>query len=268
MHRYVKKQSEEVDDLFEGEKKGTREKGFDKGQSKRIWGELYKVVDSSDVVIQVGSCIAHLIWMGICLSLLQARSVCDLAKMFSVMAVCSVQLWWVRIADMSLDLQVLDARDPLGTRCRYLEHHLKRNARHKHMLLLLNKCDLVRLLSTFVHPCSNTALLRLRPCTTHCVNAHGILLILTYIMCCSGDIYCSRIDTMRCFAGACMGNQEMAAAPVQGIPHPGLPRFHHKSLWQGQSAFPAAAVGPLALRQEVYLSGLCGLPQCGQVLSY
>ena len=41
-------------------------------------------------------------------------------------------------------LQVLDARDPLGTRCRHLEHHLKKNARHKHLLLLLNKCDLVR----------------------------------------------------------------------------------------------------------------------------
>jgi len=40
--------------------------------------------------------------------------------------------------------QVLDARDPLGTRCAHLEHHLRRNARHKHMLLLLNKCDLVR----------------------------------------------------------------------------------------------------------------------------
>ena len=26
---------------------------FDKGQSKQIWGELYKVLDSSDVVIQV-----------------------------------------------------------------------------------------------------------------------------------------------------------------------------------------------------------------------
>ena len=39
--------------------------------------------------------------------------------------------------------QVLDARDPLGTRCTYLEQHLKKNARHKHMLLLLNKCDLV-----------------------------------------------------------------------------------------------------------------------------
>jgi hypothetical protein len=26
---------------------------FDKGQSKRIWGELYKVLDCSDVVIQV-----------------------------------------------------------------------------------------------------------------------------------------------------------------------------------------------------------------------
>ena len=40
--------------------------------------------------------------------------------------------------------QVLDARDPLGTRCRYLEHHLRKHARHKHLLLLLNKCDLVR----------------------------------------------------------------------------------------------------------------------------
>lgn len=26
---------------------------FQKGQSKRIWGELYKVLDSSDVIIQV-----------------------------------------------------------------------------------------------------------------------------------------------------------------------------------------------------------------------
>lgn len=30
---------------------------FEKGQSKRIWGELYKVVDSSDVIIQVCSVI-------------------------------------------------------------------------------------------------------------------------------------------------------------------------------------------------------------------
>lgn len=67
-----------------------REPVFEKGQSKRIWGELYKVIDSSDVVIQV-----------------------------------------------------LDARDPMGTRCRHLETHLRKNARHKHMLFLLNKCDLV-----------------------------------------------------------------------------------------------------------------------------
>lgn len=34
---------------------------FEKGQSKRIWGELYKVVDSSDVVVQVVtlSCYFH-----------------------------------------------------------------------------------------------------------------------------------------------------------------------------------------------------------------
>lgn len=63
---------------------------FDKGQSKRIWGELYKVVDSSDVVVQV-----------------------------------------------------LDARDPQGTRCHHLEKHLKEQCKHKHMVLLLNKCDLI-----------------------------------------------------------------------------------------------------------------------------
>lgn len=63
---------------------------FDKGQSKRIWGELYKVIDSSDVVVQV-----------------------------------------------------LDARDPQGTRCRHLEKHLKEHCKHKHMVLLLNKCDLI-----------------------------------------------------------------------------------------------------------------------------
>ena len=31
----------------------TRDDIFDKGQSRRIWGELYKVLDCSDVVIQV-----------------------------------------------------------------------------------------------------------------------------------------------------------------------------------------------------------------------
>ncbi|KQK21675.1 nuclear/nucleolar GTPase 2 [Brachypodium distachyon] len=63
---------------------------FEKGQSKRIWGELYKVIDSSDVVVQV-----------------------------------------------------LDARDPMGTRCYHLEKHLKENAKHKHIVFLLNKCDLI-----------------------------------------------------------------------------------------------------------------------------
>lgn len=63
---------------------------FSKGQSKRIWNELYKVIDSSDVVIHV-----------------------------------------------------LDARDPLGTRCRSVEKYIKEEAPHKHLLFVLNKCDLV-----------------------------------------------------------------------------------------------------------------------------
>ncbi|KYR01801.1 putative GTP-binding protein [Tieghemostelium lacteum] len=63
---------------------------FDKGTSRRIWGELYKVIDSSDVIVQV-----------------------------------------------------LDARDPMGTRSRHLESQLKKNSRHKHLIFILNKCDLV-----------------------------------------------------------------------------------------------------------------------------
>lgn len=37
-----------------------KQKYLDKGQSKRIWGELYKVIDSSDVVIQVRRRLSHL----------------------------------------------------------------------------------------------------------------------------------------------------------------------------------------------------------------
>jgi len=67
-----------------------KEEIFDKGTSKRIWGELYKVVDSSDIL-----------------------------------------------------LMVLDARDPMGTRCLKLEREVRRNHPNKHIVLLLNKCDLI-----------------------------------------------------------------------------------------------------------------------------
>ncbi|KAB5584843.1 NUC091 domain-containing protein [Coniochaeta sp. 2T2.1] len=63
---------------------------FNKGQSKRIWNELYKVIDSSDVI-----------------------------------------------------LHVLDARDPLGTRCRSVEKYLREEAPHKHLVFVINKTDLV-----------------------------------------------------------------------------------------------------------------------------
>mmetsp|Transcript_34912 Transcript_34912/g.65109 ORF Transcript_34912/g.65109 Transcript_34912/m.65109 type:complete len:587 (-) Transcript_34912:3382-5142(-) len=63
---------------------------FSKGQSKRIWAELYKVLDCSDVV-----------------------------------------------------LQVVDARNVPGTRSLHIENHIKKNASHKHLVIVLNKCDLV-----------------------------------------------------------------------------------------------------------------------------
>lgn len=68
----------------------TKEAIFHKGQSKRIWNELYKVIDSSDIVIHV-----------------------------------------------------LDARDPLGTRCKAVEEYMTKEVPHKHLIYVLNKCDLV-----------------------------------------------------------------------------------------------------------------------------
>ncbi|BCS21024.1 putative GTPase NOG2 [Aspergillus puulaauensis] len=77
-------------DLQLGTMPTSREAVFLKGQSKRIWNELYKVIDSSDVVIHV-----------------------------------------------------IDARDPEGTRCRGIEKYIREEAPHKHLIFVLNKCDLV-----------------------------------------------------------------------------------------------------------------------------
>lgn len=68
----------------------SREPVYAKGTSRRIWGELYKVLDSSDVVIHV-----------------------------------------------------LDARDPLGTRCKPVVEYLRKEKAHKHLVYVLNKVDLV-----------------------------------------------------------------------------------------------------------------------------
>ncbi|KAM6045591.1 nucleolar GTP-binding protein 2 isoform 2-T2 [Chlamydotis macqueenii] len=67
-----------------------QEEIYKKGQSKRVWGELYKVIDSSDVVVQV-----------------------------------------------------LDARDPMGTRSPHVESYLKKEKHWKHLIFVLNKCDLI-----------------------------------------------------------------------------------------------------------------------------
>ena len=76
--------------LNEEEKIAPEMKYMKAGQSKRIYNELLKVVDASDVLCEI-----------------------------------------------------LDARDPLGTRCSYLENFIKKNCPHKHIIYILNKCDLV-----------------------------------------------------------------------------------------------------------------------------
>jgi len=102
---------DEVDpsDAYHPTTSTNREPIYAKGTSRRIWGELYKVLDSSDVVIHV-----------------------------------------------------LDARDPLGTRCKPVVEYLRKEKAHKHLVYVLNKVDLVptwATVSQFVLPCVNFFLL-------------------------------------------------------------------------------------------------------------
>lgn len=51
------------DDIDDGVSNAARQKLFEKGQSRRIWSELYKVIDSSDVIIQVRSLLVKLLFL-------------------------------------------------------------------------------------------------------------------------------------------------------------------------------------------------------------
>ncbi|VDL62735.1 unnamed protein product [Hymenolepis diminuta] len=68
----------------------TSDPHFKAGSSKRLWNELFKVLDSSDVV-----------------------------------------------------LYILDARDPMGTRSKYIEQYMKKEKPNKHFIFIINKVDLV-----------------------------------------------------------------------------------------------------------------------------
>ena len=39
--------------------------------------------------------------------------------------------------------EVIDARDPMGTRCLHVERFLRKEKPHKHVILIINKIDLV-----------------------------------------------------------------------------------------------------------------------------
>ena len=87
---YKSEKDSNLNYLNEEEKIGPEMKYMKAGQSKRIYSELLKVIDASDVLCEI-----------------------------------------------------LDARDPMGTRCSYLENFVRKNCPHKHIIYIINKCDLV-----------------------------------------------------------------------------------------------------------------------------
>lgn len=115
---------------------------FRAGRSNRVWGELYKVVDSSDVIVQV-----------------------------------------------------IDARDPDGTRCKHIEEFLRKEKPHKHLILLMNKVDLVSDLNFFFNILS--------------------------------------IVRKRLYLGANLGHKEMVASFVKRIANNCISCFYSTQFWQG-----------------------------------
>jgi tRNA U34 5-carboxymethylaminomethyl modifying GTPase MnmE/TrmE len=52
-------------------------------------------------------------------------------------------------------VQVLDARDPMGTRCYQVEKYMKKEKPHKHLMFVLNKVDLIPVWVTVsIHMCT------------------------------------------------------------------------------------------------------------------
>jgi len=54
--------------------------------------------------------------------------------------------------------QVLDARDPQGTRSKHIEEYLRREKPHKQLVFVLNKVDLIPTWATVISTSSSTAL--------------------------------------------------------------------------------------------------------------
>jgi ribosomal protein S20 len=56
-----------VEETNDDIREAARQPVFNKGQSRRIWNELYKVIDSSDVVVQVCGVLNLLLVEGVCI---------------------------------------------------------------------------------------------------------------------------------------------------------------------------------------------------------
>ena len=103
---------------------------FKKGQSNRIWTELYKVSRYGPYIFNSKKN-----------SLFLSPVMIFFLSVLLFITVYSLHFQVIDCSDVVV--QVLDARDPLGTRCSHIETYLKKHAKHKNLILVLNKCDLV-----------------------------------------------------------------------------------------------------------------------------
>lgn len=66
----------------------------------------------------------------------------------------SLSLNYQVIDSSDVVVQVLDARDPMGTRSPHVEAYLKKEKPWKHLIFVLNKCDLVPTWATVSPRCT------------------------------------------------------------------------------------------------------------------
>ena len=76
---------------------------------------------------------------------------------------CVIMLMLKVIDSADVIAQVLDARDPQGTRSKHIEEYLRKEKPHKQLIFVLNKVDLIPTWATVIVSVTNYTVFQKKP---------------------------------------------------------------------------------------------------------